>query len=152
MVKKSRTTKRSAPKGRKAPRTIARTGSKKTARKAKTRKSAPRKSAARGAKPAARKVARKAPPKKAAAPKKTAASRKAPSRKDFAARPVPVRTVVGGIAAAASPSGEVYGEEGWREEELSAAELDADAPELDELEAELEGPEITSETDDDPEW
>ncbi len=33
-----------------------------------------------------------------------------------------------------------------------AAELDTDAVELDELEAELEGPEITSETDDDPEW
>ena len=52
----------------------------------------------------------------------------------------------------ASPSGEVYGEEGWREEELSAAELDTNAPELDELEAELDGPEITSETDEDPEW
>jgi hypothetical protein len=42
------------------------------------------------------------------------------------------------MAAAASTSGEDYGRESWREEELSAAEIDADAPELDELEADDE--------------
>jgi hypothetical protein len=52
----------------------------------------------------------------------------------------------------AASAGEVYGEEGWREEELSAAELDADSPELEELEAELEGPEVGVEPEDDAEW
>jgi hypothetical protein len=48
------------------------------------------------------------------------------------------------MAAADTAPGEVYGEESWREEELSAAELDADAPELDEVEsdADLDQPEI----------
>jgi hypothetical protein len=145
VVKKSRTTKRSAPKGRKS----VRTASKKSARKTKTARKPARKAGVRKSKPAARKVARAAV-KKSAAPKKRAPSRKAAARKDFVARPVPVTMVAAG--AAASSSGEVYGEEGWREEELSAAELDTNAPELDELEAERAGPEITSETDEDPEW
>ena len=145
MVKKSRTTKRSVPKGRKPVWAASKTG----ARKTKAAGKPARKAGARRAKPAARRVARAAA-KKPAATKKRATSRKAPARKDFVARPVPVTTV--GAGSAASPAGEVYGEEGWREEELSAAELDTNVPELDELEAELEGPEITSETDEDPEW
>jgi hypothetical protein len=58
------------------------------------------------------------------------------------------------MAAAASTSGEDYGRESWREEELSAAEIDADAPELDELEADgdLDEPEIGGEGEDEAEW
>jgi hypothetical protein len=52
-------------------------------------------------------------------------------------------------ASKAAAAGEVYGAQGWQEE-LSAAELDADAPELDELEDELDGPELGGE--DDSEW
>ena len=148
MVKKRKATKKSAPKGRKAAKKTTRTAAKKSARKAKPAGGSARKTGVRRAKPAARKVARSAV-KKSAAPKKKGSSRKAPARKDFVARPVPVTTVAAGAAASASPSGEVYGEEGWREEELSAAELDTNGPELG---AELEGPEITSETDDDQEW
>ena len=151
MVKKSRTTKRSAPKGRKAPKKTARTASKKSASNARTAAKPARRTAAPKAKPAARK-ARRAAVKTPAAPKKKATSRKTPARKDFVARPVPVTTVATGGAASASSSGEVYGEEGWREEELSASELDTNAPEVDELGSDLEGPEITSETDEDPEW
>lgn len=142
VVKKRRATKRSAPKARKAAKKTARTASKKGTRKAKPAGRSVRRASARKAKPAARKVARTAVKK---APKKRGSARKAPARKGFVARPVPVTTVAAGAAA----SGEVYGEEGWREEELSAAELDTSGPEL---EAELEGPEITSETDDDAEW
>ncbi len=42
---------------------------------------------------------------------------------------------------------------GWKEEELSAAELDADSPELDELEAdgEVDGPDMAEDSDD-SEW
>ena len=61
----------------------------------------------------------------------------------------------GGLTPFPSPgaSGEAYGEEVWKEEEVSAAELDADGPELDELEAEgeLEGPDM-GEDSDDSEW
>jgi hypothetical protein len=46
--------------------------------------------------------------------------------------------------------GEIYGAEGWRDEEVAPAELDADAPELDELEAELGGAELGGE--DESEW
>jgi len=57
------------------------------------------------------------------------------------------------MAAAASAAGEVYGRSDWKEEEeLSAAELDADAPELDELEAELGEPELPADGEDDSEW
>ena len=52
----------------------------------------------------------------------------------------------------AAAGGESYGEEGWREEELSAAELEVDGPELEELEEELGGPEVGGETDEDAEW
>ena len=55
-------------------------------------------------------------------------------------------------AAAASAAGEVYGRSDWKDEELSAAELDADAPELDELEAELGEPEMPADGEDDSEW
>ena len=131
VVKKRRATKKSAPRGRKAAKKTTRTATKKTtraarkksARKMKPARASARKTGVRRAKPAARKVAR-------AAVKKRGTSRKAPARRDFVARPVPVTTVAAGAAASASPSGEVYGEEGWREEELSAAELDTNGPEL----------------------
>ncbi len=55
-------------------------------------------------------------------------------------------------AAAASPTGESYGEEGWREEELSAGELAVDGPELEELEEEMGGPEVGGAPDEDAEW
>jgi hypothetical protein len=54
--------------------------------------------------------------------------------------------------AAASPAGESYGEEGWREEELSAGEVEVDGPELEELEDEMGGPEVGGESDEDGEW
>ena len=60
-------------------------------------------------------------------------SKKAPSKK----------------AAAGASVGEIYGAEGWREEELSAAELGADAPELDDK-AEMDGAELGGE--DESEW
>lgn len=135
MVKKKKATKKSARKGKKAPKRTARTAPKKTARKA-VKKAAPRK-AARKSTP----VARRSKPAKA--------KKASPARKGAFARGATVATFV---AAAGSPAGEVYGEEGWREEELSAAELETDASELGALEAEPEGPEIASESDEDPEW
>ncbi|HTY43038.1 MAG TPA: hypothetical protein VMH79_14285 [Thermoanaerobaculia bacterium] len=57
------------------------------------------------------------------------------------------------MAAAASTAGEDYGRESWREEELSAAEIDADAPELDELEAEMDEADLgDAEGEDETEW
>ena len=56
------------------------------------------------------------------------------------------------IAGMAAAGGESYGEEGWREEEVAAAELEVDGPELEELEDEMGGPEIGGETDEDAEW
>jgi hypothetical protein len=58
------------------------------------------------------------------------------------------------MAAAASNSSEDSGRESWRETELSAAEIDTDAPELDELEAdsELDEPEIAGDGDEEAEW
>jgi hypothetical protein len=53
---------------------------------------------------------------------------------------------------AAASAGEVYGDEGWREEELSAGELEVDAPELEELESELGAPEVGGEPEEDAEW
>ena len=52
-------------------------------------------------------------------------------------------------AAGASSVGEAYGEGSWREE-LSAAELDSDSPELDELEEEMD--EVEMDSEDDLEW
>jgi hypothetical protein len=91
----------------------------------------------------------KANPKKGA--RRPASGRKAaaPARKTAASR-VAANARRSGVAAFA-PAGEVYGEESWKEEELSAVELESDAPERDELEAELERPEVTEETDD-SEW
>ena len=51
-----------------------------------------------------------------------------------------------------SPTGESYGEEGWREEELSAGELEVDAPELQALEEEIGGPDVGGESEEDGEW
>jgi hypothetical protein len=134
---------------------VART--KKTARKAARR---PKRRAASARKTASSRNAvrrRKAAPRKSAA--KTVARRKASPRK-AAPRAVSsggkrARASRGesdsgpaGIAAF-SPTGEVYGEESWKEEELSAAELEV--PELDELDDEIEGPEIGEESDD-SEW
>jgi hypothetical protein len=97
---------------------------------------------------------------KAASTKKTAAPARKKSSKP-AAKPAVSKVTRPAEAAkpAASsgltpfpPAGEVYGEESWKEEELSAAEMDADAPELDELESDLEdGPEMGDESDD-SEW
>jgi len=56
------------------------------------------------------------------------------------------------LAAVASPTGESYGEEGWREEELSAGELEVDAPELQALEEEIGGPDVGGESEEDGEW
>lgn len=58
-----------------------------------------------------------------------------------------------GAAAAEMGPGEVYGEESWREEELSAGELDAGAPELEDIEsdADLDAAEI-GDGEEDGEW
>jgi hypothetical protein len=60
-----------------------------------------------------------------------------------------------GIAAHETSPGEVYGEESWREGELSAGELEADAPELEDMEsdADLDQPEIGGgDADEEGEW
>jgi len=102
----------------------------------------------------------KTTPKKAAAPARKTSSLAAskPASAKVAkpkARTAAPSTPSGGLTPFPSPgaSGEGYGEEVWKEEELSASELDADAPELDELEAEgeLEGPDL-GEDSDDSEW
>jgi hypothetical protein len=140
--------KKKGPKGAKKGKKAARKVVRKSARAAK--KSTSRKPA--------KKAARKAAPKKAArkaAPKKAAAVKKTPAKKP-PARTVPIRrgspALTAALPMAAASAGEVYGEEGWREEELAAGELDVDAPELEELEAELEGPEIGGEPEEDAEW
>lgn len=134
MAKKKKGPK-SAKKGKKAAKKVVR----KSARAAK--KSTSRKPA--------KMSARKAAPKKAAAVKKTSA-KKPPARTVPIRRGTPARTAA--LPMAAASAGEVYGEEGWREEELAAGELDVDAPELEELEAELDGPEIGGEPEEDSEW
>ena len=62
----------------------------------------------------------------------------------------------GGSARAHETSpGEVYGEESWREGELSVGELGAEAPELEEMEsdADLDQPEIgDGDADEEGEW
>ena len=61
-----------------------------------------------------------------------------------------------GIASAPQGSpGEVYGEESWREGELSAGELEAEAPELEDMEsdADLDQPEIGGgDADEEGDW
>jgi hypothetical protein len=127
----------------------ARKASKKAARKAAGKKASSRKSTRKPA----RKTARRAAPKKTA----RAATRKAAGTYAFSSRPASPRKAglpkspAVPMAAGAASAGEDYGRESWREEELSAAELDADAPELDELEAELEEPEPGG-ADDEAEW
>ena len=152
---------------------------KKKAKKAKTaskaRKGARKSKPTRGVKKAARKArpkaagrtrtrvgkSSKATQKKASAPAAKKSISKASSKPATAkvGRPAAPKgepsTPSGGLTPFPFPgaSGEAYGEEVWKEEELSAAELDADAPELDELEAdgELEGPDL-GEDSDDSEW
>jgi hypothetical protein len=125
---------------------------KKTARKAKRRAtSVPRravrpKKTGRPGRAAPRKSAQKpAAGRKGAARKSGTVRAPAGSRKAAASR------VAAGGASAFAPAGEVYGEESWKEEELSAVELDSDVPELEVLEAQLEDPEIAEESED-PEW
>lgn len=84
------------------------------------------------------------------ATRKAPAHTKTPARKPTPFRPAGSRHAANASGLSAPPVGEVYGEESWKEEELSAAELDADAPELDELESE-DGPEIGDESDN-SEW
>jgi hypothetical protein len=94
----------------------------------------------------------KAVPRKSARAKKKAAARKSGAARTTAgSRKAAASRVAAGGGSTFSPAGEVYGEESWKEEELSAVELDSDAPELDELEEELESPAIVEEPDD-SEW
>jgi hypothetical protein len=103
---------------------------------------------------------------KAKAPTKAASKKRAaaPARKAKAAKPAAAKVTRRATRTAASkpeassgltpfpPAGEVYGEEGWKEEELSAAEMDVDAPELDEIESDLEDATEAGEESDDSEW
>ncbi|MEP6993726.1 MAG: hypothetical protein ABI968_04315 [Acidobacteriota bacterium] len=157
MAKKKKVAKKAVPKAKRSP------------RKATRKPARPRKPATRNRKPASRKVAKKPAPKKAVLgkpPTQKAAPARGASKKSSSRRGLPARESYPPERAAAtrvepgpsdrrrsafSPEGEVYGEEGWKEEELSAAELDADVPESDELEAEPDEPEIAGESDD-SEW
>lgn len=65
-------------------------------------------------------------------------------------RPSPALAAAPKAAAGRASVGEIYGAEGWREEEVLGTEMDADAPELDELEAEMDGAELGGE--DESEW
>jgi hypothetical protein len=140
VVKKKKTARKASKRATRKP-----GKAKKTVRKA-VRKPALKSS--RKAAPARKSAGKKSP---RAATKKAKSSRPAGSRK--AGLPSAAAAVVP-MAAAASTSGENYGREGWREEELSAAEIDTDAPELDELEADSEGdePAIGGDADDETEW
>ena len=116
------------------------------ARTTRSKKAATGHGPARGGK----KVTRKAISAKKATvgkPKPARAAKSAPARKAAPERLVAVTRIA--AAAAASPAGEAYGEGSWREE-LSAAELDTDSPELDELETERGDVEMDPE--DDLEW
>lgn len=92
-----------------------------------------------------KKASTRASKRTAGRPKKTARGTKPAARK--IAKKAPAKKA--GLAA--SPAGEVYGEEGWREEELSAAEMDADVPKPDEREAEPARTGV-EEDDDETEW
>jgi hypothetical protein len=146
-----------AKKTRKAKKTARKTtrGVRKTSRKA----ARPKASAAKRGRAKA-----KAPAKVASKKKKPATrARKSPSKPPAKLAIVKV-TRRGRRPAAAEPeassgltpfppAGEVYGEQGWKEEELSAGELDTDAPELDELESDLEdAPGVGDDSDDSEEW
>lgn len=107
----------------------------------------------------AKKAPRKAPIKRskrrktAAAAKKTVSGRKKPIvGKARKASTGGFHPKAGKPAPVPSPAGETYGEEGWREEELSAAELGVDVPDLDELEAERNTPDIVEEGEEETEW
>ena len=147
VARKKTATKKSARKGKKVSKKVAGRAPKKAARRP-TKRAAARKVSAR-------RTAKKAPTGRKRAARPAASEPAAPVRKGFAAlgeKEAPVRVAQrGGIAAAGSTSGEVYGEEGWREEELSAAELDAETPELDELEPGMGAGDL-GETDEDAEW
>ncbi len=107
-------------------------------------KSAPRDAATKAT---PRDASTQSAPATAAAPRKTSPKKAATTSRGGASE----RETVAPMAAA-SPAGESYGEEGWREEELSAGEVEVDGPELEELEDEMGGPEVGGESDEDGEW
>ncbi len=126
---------------------------------AKKKGKAPKKAKKRAGKAVgkATKKAKKAVKKPAKKPVKKAAKKAPPraSNATAARRPrkgLPRPAVAADTRSGGSPAGEAYGEEGWREEELSAAELDADVPELDELEADLDSPEAIGDGEDEAQW
>ena len=138
-------------KQKKAKKKIARRARRGT-KKAGSKSPRPRRSAqARGKAAGKKKAARKpAPPKKAAARKTAPAATATAGRKATKTRIVAPSRISSGHESPAA--GEVYGEGSWREEELSAAELETAVPELDELDADAEeGPEVAEESDD-SEW
>jgi hypothetical protein len=150
--------KRSERKGRKAARKSVKKSVKKSVQATKKKSSSRKPARKRARKTLGSGKVPKTAPKKAArriAAKRAAPKRKAPAKK-FSGKVVPIegRTIPVSEPApmAAAERGGAYGEEGWPEEELSAAEIDVDAPELDELESELGGPELGPEPEDDAEW
>lgn len=90
------------------------------------------------------KPAKKAPAKASRRPKKVAAGKKKHATSKPPAKAAPTKR-----AAARASVGELYGAEGWREEELSATEL-AGAPGPDELGAKMDEAELGGE--DESEW
>ena len=134
MARKRKAAKKTVRKARRSPRKKAR------------KPSRPKKSAARTRKPASKKIAKKP------TPKKSSSRRGLPDREPSFARKAAASRVGADESSSGrsvfSPDGVVYGDGGWKEEELSAAELDVDAPEIDEIQEELDGPEIAGESDD----
>ena len=133
MAKKKRKVKTARKKTSRGARKGSRTTARRKASASKRAKRTPRKAAGRVT---SRRATKKRGSTEAARPRKAA---------------VPPGEAVSSGLSVFPPAGEVYGEESWKEEELSAAELDVDAPELDELESEIEAPEVGEESED-SEW
>jgi hypothetical protein len=107
----------------------------------------PKKTAAKRRAAGARKTASRAAASRRKTPRKVASARKTTAKKAAPARIAAVTT-----PSAASPAGEVYGEESWREEELSAGELDRESPEIEEVDADPDRPKVKGVVEDDSEW